>query len=234
MISKELLDLVKSRFYEVVEEEATKGDKEEYTAYMNKMLKKYKVSSPDELDEATKKKFFEEVDKGWKSDAEESGVEESIDLITDKVYSAMIEEAKSGGKEEYDAFMKKMLEKYGVSSPKELDGDKKKKFFDEVDKEWESDAEKAGVEEGIDGNFTRDPGTVVNQNWKSPLSKNGSKNIKVFGNQGFKLLVSQLDKEKINYAVSTDDSTTVQVSLQDLPRVQKLAKYTGSKFAIED
>lgn len=46
------------------------GDKKEYQEYFNKLLKKYGVKSPEELDEKEKKKFFDEVDKGWEGDNE--------------------------------------------------------------------------------------------------------------------------------------------------------------------
>lgn len=67
------------------------------------------------------------------------------EVIADEIIG-MIEEAK-GDKAAYNAFIEKKLKKYGVSSPDELEGDEKKKFFDEVDAEWESDAEEKGVEE---------------------------------------------------------------------------------------
>jgi hypothetical protein len=38
--------------------------------------------------------------------------------------------------ETYKEFFNKKLKKYGVKSPAELDDDQKKKFFDEIDKEW--------------------------------------------------------------------------------------------------
>lgn len=41
----------------------------------------------------------------------------------------------------YQEFFNKMLKKYGVSSPDELEGDQKKKFFDEVDKGWKAKKE---------------------------------------------------------------------------------------------
>ena len=41
----------------------------------------------------------------------------------------------------YQAFFKKKLEKYGVKSASELTGEDKKKFFDEVDAEWEGENE---------------------------------------------------------------------------------------------
>jgi hypothetical protein len=44
-------------------------------------------------------------------------------------------------KETYQTFFKNMLKKFGVSSPDELDDDKKKEFFDEIDKGWKADKE---------------------------------------------------------------------------------------------
>lgn len=41
----------------------------------------------------------------------------------------------------YQAFFNKALKKYGVKSPSELEGDKKKEFFDYVDKNYEADNE---------------------------------------------------------------------------------------------
>ena len=45
----------------------------------------------------------------------------------------------------YQAFFKKKLEKFGVKSASELSGDDKKKFFDEVDAEWEGEKEEPEV-----------------------------------------------------------------------------------------
>ena len=45
----------------------------------------------------------------------------------------------SGGKEAYMKFFNSLLKKFGVSSPSELKGKKKKDFFDALDKGWESD-----------------------------------------------------------------------------------------------
>lgn len=54
---------------------------------------------------------------------------ERIELFTEEKESA------------YQKFFKKKLEKYGVEEPDELSKDDKKKFFDEVDAEWEADKE---------------------------------------------------------------------------------------------
>ena len=41
----------------------------------------------------------------------------------------------------YQAFFDKALKKFGVKSPNELEGDKKKEFFDYVDANYEADNE---------------------------------------------------------------------------------------------
>ena len=51
------------------------------------------------------------------------------------------EEELSDKQKKYQAFFQKALKKFGVKSPSELEGDKKKEFFDYVDKNWEGDNE---------------------------------------------------------------------------------------------
>jgi hypothetical protein len=46
-----------------------------------------------------------------------------------------------GEETEYQKFFNKKLKKFGVKSQKELEGDQKKKFYDEVDKEWKAKEE---------------------------------------------------------------------------------------------
>lgn len=53
-----------------------------------------------------------------------------------------IQEASDKDGDEYKKFFQSALKKFGVSSPGELEGDKKKKFYDYVDKNWKSDREK--------------------------------------------------------------------------------------------
>jgi hypothetical protein len=47
----------------------------------------------------------------------------------------------TGDKEAYKKFFDAKLKKYGVTSPSQLKGDDKKKFYDEIDAEWEGDNE---------------------------------------------------------------------------------------------
>ena len=64
------------RYYEVGEDhengshEPEEGGKEEYQKFFNAALKKYGVSSPDDLDDEKKKDFFNYVDKNWSGDSE--------------------------------------------------------------------------------------------------------------------------------------------------------------------
>ena len=53
----------------------------------------------------------------------------------------MVNEKESGGNEAYKKFFQKSLDKFGVNSPAELSKEKKKEFFDYVDKNWSGDKE---------------------------------------------------------------------------------------------
>ena len=61
--------------------------------------------------------------------------------ITEKrlreIVKAVIKEEKTA----YQKFFDKALSKFGVSSPKELKGDKEKEFYDYVDAGWKADNE---------------------------------------------------------------------------------------------
>ena len=68
-----------SRYYEVHEPgheededpfKEEEGDKDEYTKFFNTALKKWGVSSPDELEDKDKKEFYNYVDRNWKADKE--------------------------------------------------------------------------------------------------------------------------------------------------------------------
>ena len=47
----------------------------------------------------------------------------------------------TGDKEKYQAFFNKAMKKFGVNSPADLKGDKKKEFFNYVDKNYKGDHE---------------------------------------------------------------------------------------------
>jgi len=67
----------------------------------------------------------------------------NMDDTTNKRLDMLLQVAEaSGGKKEYEKFMKTLLKKFGVDSPADLEGDKKKEFFDALDAGWEGDNEK--------------------------------------------------------------------------------------------
>ena len=68
----------------------------------------------------------------------------------------------SGGKEAYQKFFNSLLKKFGVSSPSELKGDKKKEFFDAIDKGWDGDNEKPEKNETYTDPDNLDPDTTLN------------------------------------------------------------------------
>ena len=53
----------------------------------------------------------------------------------------------AGDGDKYQKFVQTMLKKFGVKSPAELKGDKKKEFYDALDAGWEADDEKPEPED---------------------------------------------------------------------------------------
>ena len=91
-------------------------------------------------------KAIEKLKKGLSDDP---SVRDMLKLANEsfnnEFYKAMSEEDKTA----YQKFFQSALKKFGVQSPAELDGDKKKEFFNYVDKNWKGDGEKKeSVEEG--------------------------------------------------------------------------------------
>ena len=54
--------------------------------------------------------------------------------IIDKINKVLLEKDSA-----YQEFFKKKLKDYGVGSPAELSDDEKKKFFNEIEKEWKKE-----------------------------------------------------------------------------------------------
>ena len=96
----------------------------------------------------------------------------------------------------YQAFFNKALKKFGVDSPAELEGDKKKEFFDYVDKNYEADNEE--VEESIE--VEEATITVTNFTGKAPA---GIKMKKIGSGRygGDDVTMTGDDKKLIAYAV---------------------------------
>ena len=88
-------------------------------------------------------KKIESMKKGLSNDPE---VKAALQLANEEVTEAVIQEAidmneAEDKKAKYKAFFDKALKKFGVDSPAELKGDKKKEFFDYVDANYEAENE---------------------------------------------------------------------------------------------
>ena len=77
-----------------------------------------------------------------KTEAYEIGSDEYRKYLERLTPGETIEE-KTGDKEAYQKFFNSALKKFGVKSPAELKGDKKKEFYDYIDKNWTADHEEA-------------------------------------------------------------------------------------------
>ena len=87
------------------------------------------------MSKAEKVRFLDKMDVlAGKTKVSDSDLE---DILSD--YGLTMEA--TGDKEAYEKFFQSALKKFGVKSPAELKGDKKKEFFDYVDKNWTGDHE---------------------------------------------------------------------------------------------
>ena len=74
-------------------------------------------------------KVIEKLKKGLSKDS----------AVADALQDANEETIREGTKEEYQKFFKAALKKFGAKSPAEMDDEKKKKFFDYIEKNWTKD-----------------------------------------------------------------------------------------------
>lgn len=111
-----------------VEEPRAKGEKD--------FKDKHVVKKSGEKEDGTvmKEEALEEKKKDEK-------VEVEVEVDGDEEDEETQEEELSAKQKKYQAFFNKALKKFGVKSPDELEGDKKKEFFDYVDKNYEADKE---------------------------------------------------------------------------------------------
>jgi hypothetical protein len=87
-----------------------------------------------------KTKWIDDLhDLAGKTNTSDADVESILDDAKLKIKES-VEEA-TGDKEAYQKFFNGALKKFGVKSPSQLKGDKKKEFFDYVDKNWKADHE---------------------------------------------------------------------------------------------
>jgi len=111
--------------YAIAEEDLSPAQKK-YREFFEKALKKFGASSPADMDDATKKKFFNYIKSNYK---------ESADILPPHGRT-LDEEELSKKQKEYRAFFDKALKKFGAESPAKMDDAAKKKFFNYVKANW--------------------------------------------------------------------------------------------------
>jgi len=128
-----------------VVKEASCDDDEDLDEAVDKKLVKKAVETAlkmgGNMTGAVKK--IEQMMKGLSKDKE---VAAALQLANEEVSEAVLDDAHAMNtlledKAKYKAFFNKALKKFGVKSPGELEGDKKKEFFDYVDAGYEADNE---------------------------------------------------------------------------------------------
>lgn len=121
-------------------------------------------------------KKIEKMKKGLSDDPE---VKAALQLANEEVTEEMVAEAhemnekktqQQEDKERYQKFFKSALKKFGVDSPAQLKGDKKKEFFDYVDKNYEADDE-SDVDEGLGSSIRKAAGKAKKAVKRATMSK---------------------------------------------------------------
>jgi len=163
---KDIMTKLKEKRFNTAEEttnlkkevEIEESDGYEVEAAAKKMEHKWKRMS-----KAEKVRFLDKMDVlAGKTKVSDSDLE---DILGDR---GLTMEA-SGDKEAYQKFFQGALKKYGVKSPAELKGDKKKEFFDYVDKNWTGDHEEE----------TKKEETMTKKSLKDAVSNMKEKKLKV-------------------------------------------------------
>ncbi len=121
-------------------------------------------------------KKIEKMKKGLSDDPE---VKAALQLANEEVTEEIVAEAheinekktqQQEDKERYQKFFKSALKKFGVDSPAQLKGDKKKEFFDYVDKNYEADNE-SDVDEGLGSSIRKAAGKAKKAVKRATMSK---------------------------------------------------------------
>ena len=127
------------------EEEEVEEARSKFSKSLLKKASDVALSMSGNMTGAVKK--IEKMKKGLSDDPE---VKAALQLANEEVTEEMVDEAHAMNeakdkvaedKERYQKFFQKALKKFGVDSPAQLKGDKKKEFFDYVDANYEADDE---------------------------------------------------------------------------------------------
>ena len=139
---------------------------------------------------------------------------------------------------EYQKFFKGALDKFGVTSPKELTGDKEKEFYNYIDKNWKGKTEtdeascssdRKMKKEEVELDEKKELTFQIHKDGK-PLKK-GSKTVEIYGVAKAKKMVDDLNKkhrgskftahhvykdgDDLDESVELDEATKTFNSLED-------------------
>ena len=189
-----------------------------------------------------KKKDLKKAEKALKKSFKKGGIPK---LVGEEIEEGADKDT-TGDKEAYQKFFKATLKKFGVDEPDQLKGDKKKEFFDAIDKGWKADNEKpepgdkkeeVEIEEDVlpEGLKKEDAASFMAA--ASAAKRDGKKTFK-FGDPEKEYPVTikvdiPLKKEEaeIDEKKMTADAKRKQTAKRKTPKGKKLAKKSAKKAA---
>jgi len=148
-----------------------------------------------------------------------------------QIRQSVITEA-SGGKEAYQKFFNTMLKKFGVKSAAELEGDKKKEFFDAIDAGWEGDNEepepgdkKESIKEGkLDG-----IAKALTSMASKPEFKKVAKSL-----ESLAMRAKEGDKKAAKQIATQLDKMIMKVDKKSAAKLMKLADLATTYESVEE
>ena len=150
-------------------------------------------------------------DLAGKAKTSDADVESILDDAGLKIKES-VEEA-TGDKEAYQKFFNGVLKKFGVKSPSQLKGDKKKEFFDYIDKNWTADHEEE----------TKKEETMTKKSLKDVVSNMKEKKLKVqeaITIGGVEVGEQEFDKEaRLDHVAPNLGMTYAKTTKQSLKRM---------------
>ena len=164
------------KMYSPEGKEVTASNKEEHESYSAKGYTHTKPVKEVEEPKAKGEKEFKAKHSVKKSGMNTDGsvTKESSHEDDEEEEEDQEEQELSPKQKKYQAFFQKALKKFGVKSPTELTGDKKKEFFDYVDKNWEGEDEpdesvkkpkQESVTITVPGKFVAEKNVTIDVDW---------------------------------------------------------------------
>jgi len=105
-------------------EDGVNEDKDKYKEFFNKALKKWKVDSPEDIeDKAERKKFFNWVDDNYKAKNESTELEEESEELVESTLGKVVDEIRQMGAPDHEKIMSELEKMYkDISKTMSADG----------------------------------------------------------------------------------------------------------------